>query len=306
MWDCGVRIRPLSGSLRRRLGLIAWSGPFAVASLLASPPAEASISGICPDGSMYIVQREEQIPCARSKRVEPSEMPPIRPEYMPTPYTWQVWNERHNPNNPYNLIDDARQVRGMDAPHPGQTGGPGGPGAAVSAGPGQAPQGAATAAIGGRAPVAPLDLGLSDQELQDLFLIVELSQERVPARFDRTTADGRGVFQVAMAHSGAFESRLREAWASRGGLGGSRVLLFTAVSKRAEEFFANFTFVQEHLSYQPSADNARQIGILQGRLGSLDANEVVLGYVVLPDTISLAQSLDVYWNDRRTTANFEG
>ena len=71
-------------------------------------------------------------------------------------------------------------------------------------------------------PVGPLDLGLSDEELRDLYLIVELSQDGVPARFERETADGRVVFQLSLSHSSAFGQRLRSVWASRGGLGDSR------------------------------------------------------------------------------------
>ena len=58
----------------------------------------------------------------RTRLVAPDEVPPLRPEYLPSPYTWQVYQQNRNPNNPYNLIDDARQVRGMDAPQPGQGG----------------------------------------------------------------------------------------------------------------------------------------------------------------------------------------
>ena len=67
-----------------------------LAGALLAPAAQAAISGVCPDGSIYIVQEEAQIPCSDSKRVEPHEVPPLRPQYLPTPYTWQVWNERHD------------------------------------------------------------------------------------------------------------------------------------------------------------------------------------------------------------------
>ena len=154
------------------------------------------------------------------------------------------------------------------------------------------------------AAVAPLDLGLADQELRDLFQIVQLSQDYTPASFARETADGRSIFAVSLAHSGAFETRLRDLWASRGGLAEGRVLVFTALSKQPEEFFANFTFVQDHLTFQPDAASARQLGILQGRLGPLQANELVLGYVVLPDQIDLSAELDIYWNDRRISPRF--
>jgi len=253
----------------------------------------AAITGICPDGSVYIVQTEAQIPCAESKQVAPHEVPPIRPEYLPKPYTWQVWSEAQDPNNPYNLIDAARQVRGAGVPDAAGTAG-GSP--SVSAG----PPGTQTPADA----VGPLDLGLGDQELRNLFMIVELTQEKTPVQFARNTADGRGVFRVALAHSSAFEERLAQAWSSRGGLGDSRVVLFTALSKRPAEFHANFTFVQKHLSYQPDGASPRQLGILHGRLGSLQADEAVLGYVVLPEAMDLSREIDVYWNDRRTSARF--
>jgi len=265
---------------------------FSSFSCLGPPTAARAISGVCPDGSIYIVQNEQQIPCKASKQVEPTEMPPLRPGYLPTPYTWQVWNERHDPNNPYNVIESAREVRGYE------------PLAVQGDGSASAPPPPEGAAAAEPASVAPLDLGLSDDELRNLFTIVELSQQRVPARLSRRTADGQGVFELAFARSAAFEQRLRAAWQSRGGLGSQQVLLFTANSKRPEAFWANLTFAQGHLSYQPDRENARQLGVLQGRLGPLEGGEVVLGYVVLPERWDLGQEVDVYWNDRHLAATF--
>lgn len=264
--------------------------------LSSAGEALAALTGLCPDGSVFIVQSAAAIPCRGAKLVDPNEVPPLRPELLPSPYTWQVYNESRNPNNPYNLIDAARQIRAMDGGEEGaQTELP-----AVGTGP------KAEEHAEARSPreVGPLDLGLADQELRDLFQIVQLSQEYTPASFARETADGTGIFEVFVAHSAAFEKRLREAWASRGGLGGSRVLLFAALSKQPEEFYANFTFVQDHLTFQPDAGSPRQLGILQGRLGSLQANELVLGYAVLPAQIDLGTELDIYWNDRRVAARF--
>jgi hypothetical protein len=275
---------------RHALLLLASSGA------LASGASAAGLTGVCPDGSMFIVQQESQIPCREGKVVDAQDMPPIRPEYLPTPYTWQIWNQRNNPNNPYNLLEAAEQVRAMPGAGTAPTRGGAGTGGAntpsVASGP-----------PAGRTPVAPLDLGLADDELRGLYQIVELHQETAPARIGRRTADGRGVFQVAFAHSRAFEERIQQAWASRGGLDGP-VLVFTANSKQPEDFFANFTFVQRHLTFQPDRETPRQLGILQGRLGSLDAGEVVLGYIVLPDTFDLGGEIDVYWNDRHTVARF--
>lgn len=273
----------------------------ALTSVGAAPGA---ITGLCPDGSVFIVQTVAAIPCQGAKLVNADEVPPMRPEYLPSPYTWQVYNQTRSPNNPYNLIDAARQIRAMEGGGGDRPTSP----SAVSSGPpavSSEPRAEKVArAATPPATVAPLDLGLADQELRDLFQIVQLSQEYTPASFARETADGRGIFAVSLAHSGAFENRLRDAWASRGGLAGGRILLFTALSKQAEEFFANFTFVQDHLTFQPDAASARQLGILQGRLGPLQANELVLGYVVLPDQIDLSAELDIYWNDRRITPRF--
>jgi hypothetical protein len=283
-------------------------------ALGAGAASAESITGICPDGSVFVVQQRVQIPCRNAKEIEPSEVPPLRPELLPTPYTWQIYNETQNPNNPYHLIDAARQIRAMAGQGaPGQEaageGVPGQGGAsewqagadpgAVAAGPGAAP-------MPGAAPVetGPIDLGLGDDELRDLFFLVEVSQQQTPARFARETADGRELFEVSLARSEAFSQRLRDAWASRGGLGASQVLLFTAVSKQPADFQPNLTFVQGHLSYQPSAANPREIGILQGHLGALDADELVLGYVILSETIDLNQPVDVYWNDRRLSVQF--
>jgi hypothetical protein len=259
-----------------------------LAVVVTAAPAQASLTGICPDGSIYIVQEARQIPCADAKAVASDEVPPIRPHYLPMPYTWKVWNERNDPNNPYNAIDAARQVRGLEAPPPT-------PG--VSAAPPQAAAPVPPAA-------GPSSLALSAEELRDLFQIVELSQERVPARLARETVTGQGLFEVSFARSTAFQGVLEEAFAARGGLPTGGVLLFTARSVAAEEFYASFTFLQGHLSYQPDATDPRQLGVLQGRLGALAPGEVVLGYVSLPPNFDPTRELDIYWDDRHTTVSF--
>jgi hypothetical protein len=286
----------------RKLG---WAAPALVA--LASS-ASASVTGICPDGSLFIVQHESQIPCRAAKEVDPGEVPPIRPQYLPNPYTWHVYNEIQDPNNPYNLIDSVRDIRALQQRGAGSgapateelsSGGPAWDDGGQAGGGAQAPT-----QLAAHTPVGPLDLGLGDQELRDLYQIVELSQEITPAAFERRTADGRGVMRLSLARSLAFEARLRDAWASRGGIAESQVLLFTAVSKQPETFHPNLTFVQGHLTFQPNAEDPSQLGVLQGRLGALGADEVVLGYVILPPAMRLVDPVDVYWDDRQIAAQF--
>ncbi|HEY8121208.1 MAG TPA: hypothetical protein VII78_07815 [Myxococcota bacterium] len=281
----------------------ALAGMFALLAMTSGARAE-SISGVCPDGSIYIVQHDSQIPCKHSKQVEPGEIPPVRPDYLPKPHTWEIWAEQNDPNNPYNVVDQARQVRALSA-----SGAAGARGAAPGgqAG-GAAPSGAESA---GAAPaplrreVGPLDLGLGEQDLADLYAIVELSQQRAPARFERETAGGDGISRVAFARSRAFEERILSAQEARGGAAGEQVLIFSARSNRPQDFWPNFTFVQEHMTFQPDASNDRQLGVLQGHLGQLDEGEVVLGYIVLPTTMSLdGRDIQIYWDDRHTTARF--
>ena len=79
----------------------------------------------------------------------------------------------------------------------------------------------------------------------------------------------------------------------------------SSLARRPESFYANFTFSQGYLTFQPKVDDKRQFGLLQGRLGPLGGNSVVLGYLVLPDRFDLGEPLDVYWNDRRIDVIFQ-
>jgi hypothetical protein len=247
----------------------ALSGMFALLAMTSGARAE-SISGVCPDGSIYIVQHDSQIPCKHSKQVEPGEIPPVRPDYLPKPHTWEIWAEQNDPNNPYNVVDQARQVRALSA-----SGAAGARGAAPG---GQA---------GGAAPSGAESAGAA------------------PAPLRRETAGGDGISRVAFARSRAFEERILSAQEARGGAAGEQVLIFSARSNRPQDFWPNFTFVQEHMTFQPDASNDRQLGVLQGHLGQLDEGEVVLGYIVLPTTMSLdGRDIQIYWDDRHTTARF--
>jgi hypothetical protein len=281
--------------------------------LLPASAALATVTGICPDGSVFVAPDHAQVPCAGAKEVDPLEVPPLKPQYLTSPYTWQVYHEQQDPNNPYNLIDSVREIRALrergsagdaasGAPLEGAPGATSAPWDDGGAGAGAAPLGGAQ--LASRGAVLPLDLGIGDQELRDLYQIVELSQEATPASFERRSADGARALRLAFAHSPAFEARLHEAWRTRGGIGASQVLLFTAVAPQPDAFYPNLTFVQGHLTFSPDPADARQLGILEGRLGPLEPNEVVLGYVILPETVRLEEPLDLYWDDRRIAVAF--
>jgi len=239
-----------------------------VTALLAGP-AGASISGVCPDGSMFIVHREADIPCSAAKRVAPDEMPPIKPEYLPRPYAWEIFQQQQNPNNPYNLVDKAREVR-----------------------------------AGQFEPPAPSSLpGTEQPQSAPPPSVSELTQERVPASFERPSSGGDApTLVVRLAHSRAFEARLHGFWATRGEPAAGPIVLFSVEAAAPGAFWANFTFTQGHTAFHANANDPQQLGLIDGSLGPLAAGDAVLGYVVLPADVDVAQPMDVYWNDRRLVA----
>ena len=257
--------------------------------ILASSGATASITGVCPDGSIFIVQRASQIPCKGAKRVDPNDVPPVRPHLLPRPYSWEIFNRERDPNNPYNLIDGegAPQEASVATPPPRPA-----PEQARAAAP-PAPRAAAPVAV---------NPGLSDQEITDLAKIVALTQRLAPARFVRRSEESAGAVHLSLAHSVAFAAQLRSAWAQRGGIGDGPVVLFLARAENAGSFHGNLTFVQGNVAFHANPANPAEIGILHGRLGDLEAGASVLGYFVLPDHVDLGQPVDIYWDDYRLTA----
>jgi hypothetical protein len=261
----------------------------------------ASITGVCPDGSIFVVQSPEAVPCSGAKEVEPADLPPLKPELLPRPYAWEVFNQQQNPNNPYNLIDAARQVREAHAPGAAEDAareaGQPAPTPAVSAG----PQAATPAPKPAAAHDGPVDLGLTDQDARDLALIVDLSQQKAPAAFAKGE-EGKPSLTVRVAPSAAFEARLRDILAASGREIAGPVVLFSVRAAARESFHPNFTFVQGHQAFHPDPEDPSQLGLIRGGVGELTPGSDLLGYVVLPEQVQLAQPLDIYWDDRQITA----
>jgi hypothetical protein len=297
---------------RSRAPARAASTALVAALLCAGPTLAESISGVCPDGSIFIVRNAAAIPCAEARRVEPERVPPIKPQYLPRPYAWEVFQSRQDPNNPYNLVGSEGVAPAAtpapaappEAPRPEAAGAPQ-LGAAAPAG---APQlAAAVPALPGApppqppaaAPAARLELG--NDEIRDLLAIVELSQEQAPATLAEPDA-AEPEMLLRLARSRAFEARLRDAWRAAGLPVAGPVLVFAAEARAPVSFYANLTFAQGHVAYHPDPEDRREIGVLRGRQGDLAAGEITLGYVVLPETADLAEPMDIYWNDRRITA----
>lgn len=273
----------------------------------AAPAVSASVTGVCPDGSMFIVQRAESVPCRNAKAVEPIDLPPMKPEYLPRPYGWEMLYRRNDPNNPYNLIHEQSPpdpatpaYRTQDDPSDPRLS------REQRVNEARVPEGSALQ--GGSAPAARSGeriegsaLDLVDSEVEDLAMIVELSQRGTPASFTDDGSQGR----VRLARSLAFEARMREHLAGRGHVSGGPVVLFVADADSGGSFYGNLTFVQNGIAFHPSSDNPSELGVIQGELGRLENGSSVLGYVVLPERLDASRPIDVYWNDRQLTATFQ-
>jgi hypothetical protein len=274
----------------------------AVTCLGIGSPAFASITGVCPDGSIFIVQRAEQVPCRDAKEVDPGHLPPIRPEYLPQPYGWEVFNRESDPNNPYNLIQSEPAPENGAGPsadnHPDELRAPAGETAPEA--------GIRNQAAARTSPATPnlleeSTLRWEDSELDDLAMIVELSQRRAPASISAEGSLGR----VRFARSAAFEARVREYVGQRSRFRAGPVVLFVADTESAGSFYGNLTFVQSGVAFHPSAEDPLQLGVIRGSLGSLEDGVRTLGYVVLPEHVDLSRPIDIYWNDLQMTATLQ-
>ena len=267
------------------------------ASTFAIPAAALAITGVCPDGSIFIVQRAQDIPCPAAKQVDPNDVPPLKPHYLPRPYGWETFNRESDPNNPYNLVDGA--------PHP--EAGDGGSLSTQETKPGAAPPQLArtqppSVSLGPESRGQVVDVGLSAGDIADLGSIVDLMQTKAPATLVRAGENGQRRAVVRVARSFAFEQHLLPTLRARGTPGDGLVVLVRAVASATSAFFGNLTFVQGGVAFHPDTGAPAEFGILDGRLGALAPGDHVLAYAVLPQHMDLTQPMDIYWDDRRITA----
>ena len=265
-----------------------------LSSALWAASAAVAVTGICPDGSIFIVRDGSRIPCPGAKQVDPNDVPPLNPEMLPRPYSWEVFDRRNDPNNPYNIVDAAPHPEAANA---GMRYEP----APVPAEETPRQEERQHATLPPVALAAPsLEVGLSGPELEALGRIVDLMQERAPATLVRAGAEG--LAEVRLARSASFEARLHEALGRYGAPARGPVLLLRAIAGVPDRFYGNLTFVQGHLAFHPDTGNPAQFGVLEGELGELAAGGQVLAYAVLPEHVDLAEPIDIYWDDRRIRA----
>jgi hypothetical protein len=261
---------------------------------LAPRAPAATLSGVCPDGSFFVVQRRDAVPCAQPRFVDdPSELPPLRPYLLPRPYTWYVDQEARNPNNPYNLLDAAEKIRAARlGPKPGSEAAQGS-GTPAPSGP---PQAARLPAPAPAPAAAPTALALADDELRDLVRLIGLRQEAAPAELAISDARGDAKLRIQLAHSAAFEAWALEALRRDPGAG--HVIVFAVLAEADTDFHPNFFVVQGGRTFRPDPAIAGEVGFLLGEPGNLPAGELAVGYIVVPASFDPREAMELFWNDR--------
>ena len=266
----------------------------AVVGFASGARADTSYSGVCPDGSFFIVQSRASIPCANPQLADPSDLPPVRPYLLPRPYTWYVDQEARNPNNPYNLLETAKRIRDARAGVTPETAN--GAQAPVS---GQAPALQAKAPSTQSFAEAPA-VSLADDELRDLVRLISLRQDASPATLRVDDVHGAHTLDIELAYSGAFEGFALATL--KLDPGSHRVLVWSAQSERAADFHPNFFVVQSGRTFRPDPQNPAELAFLLGAPGKLPAGEMAVGYLVVPADFDPAHPLELFWNDRSVEA----
>ncbi len=265
----------------------------AVLSLAPGAALAGSVAGVCPDGSAFVVSRKANAPCARARFVsDPSNLPPLRPQLLPRPYTWMLDQQARDPNNPYNLLEATEKLNAarpspspepqpalpVGAPQPQNTYG--------AQSPSFAPESAANA--------EPLALGLDENQIRDLVQLVALRQELAPATFTVEDIERDTQLLVRLAHAESFEERVLDAL----GRSDKRVVLFLARSVRSSEFHPNFFLVRDGTTFRPDPQDPHEVGFVVGGAGPLEAGYLALGYLVLPERFDPGTQLEIWWDDR--------
>lgn len=252
---------------------------------LAAGPVTAQISGVCPDGSMFIVQKASSIPCQHAKTVAPGELPPLRPQLLPRPYPWLVDQQLRDPMNPYNLVEAAEKIRAARRD---------GSGSQTEAGALPVPRAGAAPPVLAVPPVQRL--ALSDGELRDMVRLIHLRQQIAPAEFVVRDAVGAEELRIQVAHSAALEARVLGAL--RRTADEWRVVVFAASAIEEVEFHPNFFVTQDAMTFRPDPTDLAEVGMVLGEPGPAQRGTMALGYFAIPARFDPTHSLDLWWNDR--------
>ena len=235
----------------------------AVTLLAAALPTTArALIAACADGSVVFAKRWEDVHCAGAVEVAPENMPQLG--YVP--------RDRSAERRAFSRQHEAMRERDLEAQLAAL------PAPAIQARP--------------SAPALPL-VALSAAEYRDLARLVALSQERAAVAIER----GAPPVQMRLAHSRAFEARLRADLAARGASAPGPILLFSVEPTAGSLGAMPPSFAQRGVTFRPQPMDRSQLGWIVGADAAPDRGAPRLGYVALPAGFDLTRPLVVFWGD---------
>jgi len=263
--------------------------------------ARAGVVAVCADGSIMIAKKWADVNCAGAIEVAPDDVPPIGSGIRPRSIAWAnfLGEQEAMRRESKRVRTRANRVSGRSPAVPtvreesldptrayrnGNANGNGN-GRALSGDLARRPSAAMRASF-----------TLTADERRDLALLVDLSQRDTPAIL-KFTQKGVTTASLKIAHSRAFEAKLRahQRTASARHLG--TVLVFSLEPGNADAMDTSLSFVQGGPSFRPNARNSREFGWIDDVDAATGQATTRLGYIVLPESFEVSRPLAVFWGD---------
>jgi len=281
---------------------------FAVGIFIAPPAiARASVVAVCADGSIMIAKKWADVNCAGAIEVAPDDVPPIGSGIRPRSIAWASFlreqeamrreSERarthasrassRSPVDPTareEPLDPTRAYRNGNANANGNGNGNGN-GRTLSGDVARRPSAAMRASF-----------TLTADERRDLALLVDLSQRDTPATL-KSIQNGITTARLKIAHSRAFEAKLRAHQRTASARRPGPVLVFSLEPANADALDTPLSFVQGGPSFRPNAGNSREFGWIDDVDATTGQRTGRLGYIVLPESFEVSRPLAVFWGD---------
>jgi len=261
--------------------------------------ARAWVVAVCADGSIMIAKKWADVNCAGAIEVAPDDVPPIGSGIRPRSVAWASFlreqeamrreSERvrtrasrlsgRSPADPTareELLDPARAYRNGNA---------NGNGRSLSGNTARRSSAAMRASF-----------TLAADERRDLALLVDLSQRDTPAILENTQ-NGVTTARLKIAHSRAFEAKLRAHQRAASARPFGPVLVFSLEPANADVMDTPLSFVQGGPSFRPNTRNSREFGWIDDVEVATGQGTRRLGYIVLPEFFEVSRPLAVFWGD---------
>ena len=259
----------------RRLRFVAGLGAMGLAALV--PAHSGALVADCEDGSVVLASRWEDVHCTGAVEVAPGETPRLGAVRQLDRPDWRKARRQREAQRELDLetqIEHARTGR-----RPGRET--------------LRPQRETLRQAAGLPAFEATRFELSESEYDSLSRFIERSQERAPAHIAR---DAEGRARMRLAHSRAFEAKLRARLVAAGRDGAGTVLVFS-LAPHGAQLGDPPHFGQRGSTFRPQTPDPAQLGRIVRKGGPLDEAAPRLGYVVLPAGFDLGRPVLLFWGD---------